>query len=91
MDEAKVLMASDDTMSAATIDLARRFRDNAKQLKETDPSLVTALTTKFKAIWDDVRTDPEVSQKITPAPEVVEFLRSILANLKAREASGDEK
>jgi DNA-binding transcriptional MerR regulator len=87
MAEARVLMESGDATSASAMDFARRFRENARQLKDSDPSLVTALTPKFKAIWDDVRTDPKVSQKISPTPDVVAFIGKTMANLKAQEDS----
>ena len=81
MKEAKALMTSADATTAAAMDLARRFRATAKHLKSSAPSYLTALTPKFKAMMDDARTDPDVSQKL----EVFAFVEKAVANLKAQE------
>jgi MerR family transcriptional regulator, thiopeptide resistance regulator len=81
LDEAKALMASGDATTAAAMDLARRFRATFEQLKGTEPSHLTALRPKFKAMVDDARSDPVVSQKM----EVIAFVEKALANLKVQE------
>jgi DNA-binding transcriptional MerR regulator len=80
IEEAKVLTASGDATSAAAMDFARRFRALNKQMT-SNPSPVPALQPKLKAMVDDARSDPEVSQKL----EVFGFIERALANLKARE------
>lgn len=87
MEEAKVLMTSGDTASPAAMDLARRFQANARQLRGSAPSVMTDSPSKAKALWDDIRSDPEVSQKIAPIPEVVDFVKRLVANLKGQEDS----
>jgi MerR family transcriptional regulator, thiopeptide resistance regulator len=79
MEEAKTLMASGDATTAAAMDLARRFRATGRALKSSEP--LTALRPKLKAMMDDARSDPDVSQKL----EVLAFVGKALANLKAQE------
>ncbi len=55
LEEAKALMASGDATTAAAMDFARRFRATAEHLKSSEPSLVTALRPKLKAMMDDAR------------------------------------
>ena len=81
MEEAKVLMTSGDATTAAAMDFARRFRATAAHLKSSEPSPLTALRPKLKAMMDDARSDPDVSQKL----EVLAFVGKALANLKAQE------
>ena len=81
LEEAKALMASGDATSAAAMDFARRFRATAEHLKSSAPSPLTDLKPKLKAMVDEARSDPEVSQKI----EVLRFVEKAVANLKARE------
>jgi len=86
MEEAKALVASgDDATSAAAMDLARRYVACGKQLMGSDPSPMTALKPKIKAMWEDVRTDPEASQKLSPIPQATDFIVKAIKNLKARE------
>ena len=81
MEEAKALMTSGDATTAAAMDFARRFRATTEHLKSSEPSLLTALRPKLKAMMDDARSDPAVSQKM----EVIAFVEKALANLKAQE------
>ncbi len=81
LEEAKALMTSGDATTAAAMDFARRFRATGKHLKSSAPSPLTALRPKLKAMMDDARSDPAVSQKM----EVFAFVEKALANLKAQE------
>ncbi|MFL6464464.1 MAG: MerR family transcriptional regulator [Bryobacteraceae bacterium] len=81
MEEAKALMTSGDATTAAAMDLARRFRATTEDLKNREPPIMTALRPKLKAMIDDARSDPAVSQKM----EVLTFVEKALANLKAQE------
>jgi DNA-binding transcriptional MerR regulator len=81
LEEAKALMSSGDATTAAALDFARRFRATGRHLKSTAPSPLTALRPKLKAMMDDARSDPAVSQKM----EVFAFVEKALANLKAQE------
>lgn len=81
MEEARALMTSGDATTAAAMDFARRFRATTEHLKSSEPSLLTALRPKLKAMMDDARSDPAVSQKL----EVFAFVEKALANLKAQE------
>jgi hypothetical protein len=81
MEEARALMTSGDATTAAAMDFARRFRATGKHLKSSAPSSLTALRPKLKAMMDDARSDPDVSQKL----EVLAFVGKALANLKAQE------
>jgi MerR family transcriptional regulator, thiopeptide resistance regulator len=81
MEEAKALMASGDATTAAAMDFARRFRATTEHLKSSEPPLLTALRPKLKAMVDDARSDPAVSQKM----EWLAFVEKALANLKAQE------
>jgi hypothetical protein len=85
--EAKALMMSGDATSAAAMDFARRYRANIDQLKSSDSSPVMALTPKLKAMWEDMQSDPEASQKI----EVLDFIRKAVTNLKAQEGDTEGK
>lgn len=87
MEEAKTLMESGDSTSVAAMALALRFRENARQLRGSFPPLVTNNFAKAKALWDDMRSDAEVSQKISPLPDVIDFIKKIVANLKAQESN----
>ena len=81
LEEAKALMTSGDATTAAAMDFARRFRATGRHLKGSVPSPLTALRPKLKAMMDDARSDPDVSQKL----EVFAFVKKALANLKAQE------
>jgi DNA-binding transcriptional MerR regulator len=81
MEEAKALMTSGDATTAAAMDFARRFRATTEHLKSSEPSALTALRPKLKAMMDDAQSDPDVSQKL----EVFAFIKKALANLKAQE------
>jgi DNA-binding transcriptional MerR regulator len=81
LEEAKALMTSGDTTTAAAMDFARRFRATGKHLKSSAPSSLTALRPKLKTMMDDARSDPDVSRKL----EVFAFVEQALANLKAQE------
>ena len=81
MEEAKALMTSGDATTAAAMDFARRYRATAEHLQSSLPSPLTALRPKLKAMMDDARSDPDVSQKL----EVFAFVKKALANLKAQE------
>lgn len=81
MQEARTLMTSGDPTTAAAMDFARRFRTTSQHLKSMAPSYLTDLSPKFKAMMDDARSDPDVSQKL----EVFAFVEKALANLKAQE------
>jgi DNA-binding transcriptional MerR regulator len=83
LEEAKALMTSGDATSAAAMDFARRFRATTEHLKSREPSPVTALRPKLKAMMDDARSDPVVSQKL----EVFAFAKQALANLKTQEGN----
>ena len=83
LEEAKALMTSGDASTAAAMDFARRFRATGKHLKSSAPPPLTALRPKLKAMMDDARSDPDVSQKL----EVFDFVEKALANLKAKEAA----
>ena len=86
MEEATALMASgDDATSAAAMDLARRYVAIGKQFMGSDPSPMTVMKPKIKAMWDDVRTDPQARQKISPIPQATEFIVKAIKNWKARE------
>ena len=87
LEEAKVLMASGDAGTVAAMDFARRFREVGKHLKSSAPSPLTTLRPKLKAMMDDARSDPAVSQKM----EVLAFVEKALANLKARENNSASK
>jgi MerR family transcriptional regulator, thiopeptide resistance regulator len=84
LEEAKALMTSGDATTAAAMELARRFRATREHLKSSELSLLTALRPKLKAMMDDARSDPAVSQKM----EVLAFVEKALANLKAQEDNG---
>jgi MerR family transcriptional regulator, thiopeptide resistance regulator len=81
LEEARALMTSGDATTAAAMDFARRFRATTEHLKSREPSLLTALRPRLKAMMDDARSDPVVSQKM----EVFAFVEKALANLKAHE------
>jgi MerR family transcriptional regulator, thiopeptide resistance regulator len=81
MEEAKALMTSGDATTAAAMDFARRFRATTNHLKSSEPPQLTALRPKLKAMMDDARSDPEVSQRL----EVLAFVEKSFANLKAQE------
>ena len=87
MEEAKALMASGDATTAAAMDFARRYRATAEHMKSSLPSSVTALRPKLKAMMDDARSDPDVSQKL----EVFAFVKKALANLKAQEDNSESQ
>jgi MerR family transcriptional regulator, thiopeptide resistance regulator len=87
MEEAKAQMSSGDATTAAAVDFARRFRATAEHLKSREPSLLTALRPKLKAMMDDARSDPAVSHKL----EVFAFVEKALANLKAQEDNSASK
>jgi MerR family transcriptional regulator, thiopeptide resistance regulator len=88
LEEAKVLMTSGDATTVAAIDLARRFRATVEHLKLSEPSHLTALKPKLKAMMDDALSDPTVSTQI----EVLAFVKRAMANLKAQEEnSASEK
>jgi DNA-binding transcriptional MerR regulator len=80
-EEARALMTSGDATTAAAMDFARRFRATTEHLKSSEPPPLTALRPKLKAMMDDARSDPDVSQKL----EVFAFVEKTLANLKAQE------
>jgi DNA-binding transcriptional MerR regulator len=81
LEEAKALMTSGDATTAAAVDLAKRFRATRERLKRSELSLLAALRPKLKAMVDDARSDPAVSQKM----EVLAFVEKALANLKRQE------
>jgi|KBSMisStaDraftv2_1062788.scaffolds.fasta_scaffold20113_4 DNA-binding transcriptional MerR regulator len=81
MAEARALMTSGDATTAAAMDFARRFRATRQHLKSLAPSPLTALSSKFKVMMDDARSDPDLSQKL----EVFAFVEKALANLKVQE------
>lgn len=83
LEEAKVLMVSEDATTAAALDFARRFRAAGRHLKSIAPSPLTALQPKLQAMMADARSDPVVSQKVA----VIAFIEQALANLKAQEGS----
>ena len=87
MEEAKALMTSGDATTAAAMDFARRFRATTEHLKNSAPSPLTALRPKLKAMMDDARSDPDVSQKL----EVFDFVEKALANLKAKEDNSESQ
>jgi DNA-binding transcriptional MerR regulator len=87
LEEAKALMTSGDATTAAAMDFARRFRATTEHLKSSEPSPLTALRPKLKAMMDDARSDPAVSQKM----EVFAFVKKALANLKAQEDNSASK
>jgi DNA-binding transcriptional MerR regulator len=87
MEEAKALMTSGDATTAAAMDFARRFRATAEHLKSSEPAPLTALRPKLKAMMDDARSDPDVSQKL----EVFAFVEKALANLKAKEDNSERR
>jgi DNA-binding transcriptional MerR regulator len=87
LEEARALMTSGDATTAAAMDFARRFRATGKHLKSSAPSPLTALRPKLKAMMDDARSDPAVSQKM----EVFAFVEKALANLKAQEDNSASK
>jgi MerR family transcriptional regulator, thiopeptide resistance regulator len=83
MGEARALMTSGDATTAAAMDFARRFRATTQAMKSREPPILTALRPKLKAMMDDARSDPAVSQKM----EVFTFVEKALANLKAQEVN----
>jgi MerR family transcriptional regulator, thiopeptide resistance regulator len=87
LEEAKALMSSGDATTAAAMDFARRFRATGRHLKSTAPSPLTALRPKLKAMMDDARSNPAVSQKM----ELFAFVEKALANLKAQEDNSASK
>lgn len=87
MEEAKALMASGDATTAAALDFARRFRATTEHLKSSEPPPLTALRPKLKAMMDDARSDPDVSQKL----EVFAFVEQALANLKVKEDNSESQ
>lgn len=87
-EEAKALAVSGDATSVAAMDFARRYQANVKQLMGSGPTPLTTLAPKFKALMDDVRSDPETSKKISPTPEVIDFIKKVMANFRAQEANG---
>ena len=87
LEEAKALMTSGDATTAAAMDLARRFRATTEHLKSSEPPPLTALRPKLKAMMDDARSDPDVSQKL----EVFAFVEKALANLKAKEDNSESQ
>ena len=87
MAEARTLMSSGDATTAAVMDFARRFRATREHLKSRAPSSLTALTPKFKAMMDDARSDPAVSQKL----EVFALVEKALANVQAQEDNSASK
>lgn len=80
MEEAKVLMASRDTTSAAAMDFARRFQALTKQMT-SNASPMSSLTPKIKTMVDEARSDPDTSKKL----EVFAFIEKVVRNLKAQE------
>ena len=86
-EEARALMTSGDATTAAAMDFARRFRATTEHLKSSEPSPLTALRPKLKAMMDDARSDPDVSQKL----EVFAFVEKALANLKAKEDNSESQ
>jgi hypothetical protein len=80
MEEAKALMASGDATSAAAMDLARRFRALTDQVKSGQSPAID-LAPKLKTMIEDVRSDPEASQKT----EIFGFIKKAVAHLKAQE------
>jgi len=84
LEEAKALMTSGDATTMAAMDLARRFRATAVQVKLSEPSHLKAALPKFKAMMDDALSDPNVSQQI----EVLAFVKTAAANLKAKTDNG---
>ena len=87
MEEARALMASGDATTAAAMDFARRFRATTAHLKSTEPSSLTALRPRLKAMMDEARSAPGVSQKL----EVFAFIEKASANLKAKEDNGGSR
>jgi DNA-binding transcriptional MerR regulator len=87
LEEAKALMTPGDSTTAAAMDFARRFRATGKHLKSSAPSPLTALRPKLKAMMDDARSDPGVSQKL----QVFAFVEKALANLKAKEDNSESQ
>jgi MerR family transcriptional regulator, thiopeptide resistance regulator len=87
MEEARALMTSGDATTTAAMDFARRFRTTTTHLKGSEPSQLTALRPKLKAMMDAARADPDVSQKL----EVLAFVEKALANLKAKEANDESQ
>jgi DNA-binding transcriptional MerR regulator len=85
MQEAKALMEKGDTTSPAAMDFAARLRESSNKLKATNPPLMNAVTPKWKGLVDDMRADPQASEKLSPILEVTGFLSTVLANLKAQE------
>jgi hypothetical protein len=53
----------------------------------SEPSPLTALRPKLRAMMDDARSDPDVSQKL----EVFAFVEKALANLKAKEDNSESQ
>jgi len=80
MEEAKALAAAGDAASPAALDFARRLRALGGQFK-TGQSPAIALAPKLKTVMEDVRSDPQASQKT----EVIGFIQKAMANLKAEE------
>jgi DNA-binding transcriptional MerR regulator len=87
LEEAKALMTSGDATTVAAMDLARRFRATAGHLKLSEPSHLTALRPKLKAMMDDALSDPNASRKI----EVLAFVKKAMAHLKAQEDNSASK
>ena len=86
-EEARALMTSGDATTSAAMDFARRFRATTEHLKSSAPSPLTALRPKLKAMMDDARSDPDVSQKL----EVFAFVEKALANLKAQDDNSESQ
>ena len=87
LEEAKTLMTAGEATTAAAMAFARRFRATTQHLKSSEPSPLTALKPKLKAMMDDARSDPAVAQKM----EVFAFVEKALANLKAQEDNSASK
>lgn len=81
LDEAQTLMTSGDATTPAAMDFARRFRTASEQVKNSAPAVLTTLKPKIKAVMDDARSDPGISQKL----QVIAFVEKALANLRAQE------
>jgi hypothetical protein len=86
-EEARALMTSGDATTSAAMDFARRFRATTEHLKSSAPSPLTALRPKLKAMMDDARSDPDVSQKL----KVFAFVEKALANLKAQDDNSESQ
>jgi DNA-binding transcriptional MerR regulator len=84
LEDAKALMTSGDATTVAAMDLAKRFRATAGQVKLSEPSHLKSALPKLKAMMDDALSDPNVAQQI----EVLAFVRKATANLKAKKDNG---